>query len=217
MSISMMKKYRFIALCVVLLWFDGSNAQISRPKEEGTMSLQEVTLGDSIAVKQIELMIDTLTATDARFREGLGGIRLTVLNTQRDSALSEYVLGPDSFSIYQMLKEGIKDKDRLFPMFYTYISGRLVLIYHEPLGDLLDVTYSRKSKKALLKNMSVYLEEPVTVVLRDDQGKKLGKKDRNARLDSYFYLHGGGYSKAVVYYRDGTVEIRKMGSNRDFR
>lgn len=161
------------------------------------ISIQSITIKDTILIKEVEKLIqeevnremDTTTTNkvfaDNFFKKGLGYVRLYIEGNLAGDTLFRYYIAASLIS----LKEGAEDAT--YPPFYTYIGGRLVLVYMPILENVAALNYSSKSKRELRKRVDAFLEKPQNVKIYNQDGS-LAFKDKTFRID-YFRFHGGKY------------------------
>ncbi len=159
--------------------------------------IQEITISDTLVVKQIKEMVEHYSQTDSLFRSGLGGISLTIKKPINDSILRQYYLTPDSF--YAIAG---KDDDDYYPQYFDYISNRLILIYIEGLENVFQVDYTKKSKRNLQKRIDNFLEKKIAL---PDSTNSISIA-KNFRGNPYTYMNSG---VDIFIYQDGSIKSLK--------
>lgn len=185
-----MKTFCFLAFLMI------SQISYSQSKK---LSVQEITISDTLVVKQIMEMVKQYSQTDSLFRSGLGRISLTLKKSSNDTILRHYYLNPDSF--YGIVG---KDDDNYYPRYFSYVSNRLVLIYIEGLQDVFQVDYTKKSKQKLQKKIDNFLEKKKKIALPDSTNSISIAK--NFRGNPYTYMNSG---IDIFIYKDGSIKSLK--------
>ena len=81
------------------------------------------------------------------------------------------------------------DPATVFPLYYTNIDGRPILIYLNTIRSLSNTEISKKSKRLISKMIQPFLEKTKDVQAYDENGKKVFR-DKHFRID-YFKFFGG--------------------------
>ncbi|MCC9135236.1 hypothetical protein ACFSKU_12115 [Pontibacter silvestris] len=161
------------------------------------MEIQYITIKDTFLVKEMEKLIqdevnrepDTTTTdkvfTENFFAKGLGYVRLYAGGNLEGDTLTRYYIAP---SLVSIKKEAA---DYVYPPFYSYVGGRLVLVYVPVLENVTKFNFSKKSKKKLRKRVDAFLEKPRDMTFYDMEGN-VAFKDKHFRID-YFRIHDDKY------------------------
>ncbi len=150
--------------------------------------IQYLDLKDKFVIKEIEKLIkDEINSNDTSqfFKKGLGYIKLNIYNYSDRDTIIKYYLTP---SLEGLKKE---DTDNKYPLFYTYVSKRIVLIYLNVLLEFADYKLAEKSKRRIRKKIEPFLEKTRKMTFYDIEGKKTFT-DKNFRID-YIKFHAGRY------------------------
>lgn len=178
-----------------------------------SVEIQYIALQDTFLVKEIEKLIqeevnrvmDTAVTneliTENFFKKGLGYVDLYIEGNLKGDTLAKYYIVPSLMSIRE------DAADEAYAPFYTYISGRLVLVHMPLLKKAAALNFSGKSKKMLRKRVDAFLEKPQDVTVYGMDGS-VAFRDKNFRID-YFRFHGGKYiymlkSKPPIVVKDNS-------------
>lgn len=129
--------------------------------------------------------------TENFFKKGFGYVRLYIEGNLQGTffhegdTLARYYISP---SLVSIKKEAA---DTVYPPFYSYVGGRLVLVYMPILDNVTDLNFSEKSKKKLRKRVDAFLEKPQDVTAYNMDGS-VAFRDKHFRID-YFRIHTGKY------------------------
>jgi hypothetical protein len=85
-------------------------------------------------------------------------------------------------------------------MFYSFLSGKMIIFKNSDLIAALDIKYTKKSKLKFQQDLEPYLFPAETIVLPDKE--HVMKKAKNFRADEFFYMGGG---TNVYIMNDGKV------------
>lgn len=161
---------------------------IAFSQEKPDNKIQYLVLKDKFLIKEIKkLIVDEINSNDSNqfFKKGLGYVRLNVYNYSHNDTLIKYYITPTMTSFKK------DDNDDLYPLFYTYINERIVLIYLNVVNEFSIFNLSKKSKTRFRKKVEIFLPETKKMTFYDMEGKKTFT-DKNFRID-YFKFHGGKY------------------------
>jgi len=154
---------------------------------KGDLSIQYVNLTDTTVGKEIEnTIIEEINSADSEhlFKRGFGYISLTIKQYSSSDTLYSYYIAPSLYAIKT------KDINNKYPLFYTYVYGRLVTIYSSALGEnTISLDFSSKSKARFRKKISLFLEKTVDRTFYDASGHKVFR-DKHFRLDRFKFDSG---------------------------
>lgn len=174
-----------LVLCLFLISVGSLSAQVKRPP----LKIQEIVLKDSVLIQQIERLIqDEINNEEDEyefFKSGLGYINLHVLNYSDRDVIRKYVIYP-GMTAYRK-----SSSDELYPLFYSFVANRMVLIYIDPLYRFANFRFTQSSKRQFRKKLEPYLEKPQNITARDSDGN-IVIRDKHFRID-WFRLHSGRY------------------------
>ena len=108
-----------------------------------------------------------------------------------------------SYITAQFIELDDLENDPVFPPFYAYVAGRLVLVHMSMMDDLACYRYSRKSKKALVRKLELFMPPTSKEVARYIETGKVAFRDRKFRL-TRFSLHNGKY---IYFYTDKPPKV----------
>lgn len=92
--------------------------------------------------------------------------------------------------------------DKQFPMFYSFLSNKMILFIDFDLFDTFDIKYSKKSKVKFRKELEPYLFEAQTIVVADEENRK--QTFKNFRENEVFQF-GGGINVYIM--NDGKIVV----------
>ena len=92
--------------------------------------------------------------------------------------------------------------DKKFPMFYSFLSNKMILFIDYDLFDTFDIKYSKKSEIKFRKELEPYLFEAQTIVFRDKENIK--QTFKNFRENEVFQF-GGGINLYIM--NDGKIVV----------
>ena len=117
-----------------------------------------VTLNDTVLKQNISEYIKETKAIDTTFNN----IGYIIVNIK---GINNYNKGKDVFKIYNIYDSSYslenKDKDNMYPHYYTYVDDKLVLIYNDLNKELFQYAFSYKSKKKLRKLTEPFLSPKI--------------------------------------------------------
>lgn len=154
-------------------------------KERTKLVIKPVTILDTFLIQQLELFIQEESRKDSLFRSGLGYMQVFASQDVEAGIDQRYYINNE----FHSLKE--TDNDPAFPPFYSYVAGRLVLIYMQVWDGFICYRYSNNSKKALQRKLESFLPKSKKLVARDKEGK-IFIRDKHFRIETV-KLHGGKY------------------------
>lgn len=165
-----------------------ANSLCSFGQNNVPVTIQCVTLRDEVLKKEIINIIaeeSNSNDPDSLFKKGLGYVVVHIQSYSRGDTLTKYYIAPSLIS----LKE--KDFDDNYPNFYSYVGGRIVLIYINEIQKSLNISYSDKSKSELRKKLDQFLEKTTDQTFFDNSGNK-AFRDKKFRID-HFKFDAGKY------------------------
>ena len=168
----------------------------------------EVTLRDTILIKEINVLIKEETIGSEMFAKGQGYIQVfpTTDFLHHDGIPVKNVIRCYYINVnYTGLKSLKRDKNAyaFYPDFYSFVGGRLIFIKAFILNDMTWQAFTEKSMRRLRKIQNKFLEKTKRVTAYDKEGRKVFT-DRHFRID-YHKLHGGKY---IYIYLDGSYEVK---------
>ncbi|MET4083324.1 hypothetical protein ABIB40_003293 [Pedobacter sp. UYP30] len=180
------KLVRHLSFILILVaTFNYSNAQSSKGKKE-LFNITEVTLKDTALVDALYSYIARQTKNDTLFnRKGYIWLVVNYRPTPDRKVLSK--------CFFDKRFTNFDDDDARFPIFYTYINGRMVIIENSRLSTAIDLKISKKSKRHFRKLIEPFLFAKETDFL---EGHKI-----MARFGEVMIIDGGN-----IFYKmeDGT-------------
>ena len=151
------------------------------------IEIQHLNIKDSSFIKNVKSIIEyEKNSTEDNhhfFKNGFGYIAVTIHDYVHGDTLIKYNVLP------MMSNIGENDDSIVYPLYYTYIDGRPVLIYLSTIKNFASVVFSKKSKRFISELIKPFLEKTKDVQMYDENGKK-AFRDKNFRVD-YFKLSGG--------------------------
>lgn len=189
-----MKKIWILVLCC------GALVPCVAQEKQKKVRIQYLPIADSSIIGTIRQVIDqevNSSDTNHFFRKGLGYVAMHIQRFSGGDTVLRYDLLP---AMYGFKK---KDDDDVYPPFYSYVDGRLVLIFSSQLERVGGkIAFTTKSKARLRKQVDRFLEKTERAVFRDMNNKKVFT-DRHFRMDyiqfdnetTVFLLRNG---KAIV-------------------
>lgn len=185
-----MKTIRYLSFVLFLL--TGNSFAQEKPR---SIRIQEIVLKDSVLIQQIEKLIqDEINNKEDKhefFKRGLGYINLSLLNYTDKGVLRKYYISPKMVSLRK------NDSDSKYPLFYSYVGNRLVLIDINAFENSMIYQITESSKRRFRKKLEPYLEKTQNITARDSSGN-IKIRDKHFRAD-YFWMHSGRY---IYIYQD---------------
>lgn len=164
------------------------------------LTIQHTELQDSVVIREVKKLITEDIAGAELVREGMGYINL--FEEDYHGKNSSFSRKYEFFMSFSPPKEDWPAQ--AYPLFYTYISGRLVLINLGGIRHSVKLVYSTKSKKHLRKLIKPFVAKPQKLVFRDLNGKKVFT-DKHAQQEPIRFDSG----KVVYIRKDGTALVRR--------
>ena len=158
-----MKKASLVLLFCLVCGLQLSYGQKEQLTEISYLKLTDTALIDGInkVVKQEEN-----NPNDPLFKKGLGYINVSVQKYSKNDTVIVYYIAPQAFSIRQ------RDDNQVYPDYYSFVNGRLVLIKLPVLEAFTSRAFTEKSKKLIRELINDHLDKPVKIRFPDANGKK---------------------------------------------
>lgn len=173
-------------------------------QKNSPIDIQYIEVQDSVLVQEVKKLIAYEENREIRkpkpgekvysenlFKKGLGYIEVHMESFYSDpnrvndgDTLYSYFIDPS----WHVFRDDTLDS--VYPPFYTYIGGRIVLLYFPILRQVADIRYSKKSKKAFRKKIDKYLEKPEAVTAYNLDGS-VAFRDKNFRITYFRFEHDG--------------------------
>lgn len=155
--------------------------------QQKKVNIQFVELKDTTVLSTIRQVIAgevNSNDTNQFFKNGLGYVNMHIQGFFSGDTVLRYTLEPIMYGFKK------KDEDEMYPLFYSYVDNRLVLIYNKVFNRLGGpIAYSNKSKKRLRKQVDRFLEKPKKVTFTDAAGK-VAFTDKHFRVDHIKFDNG---------------------------
>lgn len=149
--------------------------------------IQHIDIKDSSFIKNVTSIIENEKNSTGDehhfFKNGLGYISVTMYDYVYGDTLLKYNVLP------MMSNIGEDDAAIVYPLYYTNIDGRPILIYLSTLKSFAKIEFDKKSKQSISKLIQPFLEKTKDVQMYDENGKK-AFRDKNFRIN-YFKFFGG--------------------------
>lgn len=180
-----------------------------------SIKIQEITITDSILIHQIEKLIqDEVNNEEDKhqfFKRGLGYVNLSYSNFTDRDVLRKYYISP------RMIGFRKNDPDSRYPLFYSFVAKRMVLIDIHALENSTSFKITKKSKRQFRKKLEPYLEKTQNITVYDSLGNVV-IRDRYFRVD-WFRLHSGRYiyiynNRPPLVLNEREEEIKQLKSNK---
>lgn len=186
------KPVRFLLFCIALGFF--SEKTFSQTQVGNCFSeIKEITLRDSFLVESIATLIDTAFLSEKNvaydhekspYEQGKGYVRLNIYNHRLDNLRTRYVLT----AALNTIEEEYPDSS--YPQFFTYIDGRLVLVYCRTCIDeqlAMPSPLSESTKSALRERLEPFLVPTVKAMLPGKDGEL---EEADFRIQTYLRMNG---------------------------
>uniref|UniRef100_UPI0040489F47 hypothetical protein n=1 Tax=Roseivirga sp. TaxID=1964215 RepID=UPI0040489F47 len=186
---------RIVVFCLLLVQFN-----LNGQERSASLKIQEITFENVEFLKQVTNFIDSLNDHDDHWKNGKGYLRIVIGQIDDKRIKSKYLIFPD-------LREIKKGEYFNFPLFFSYISGRIAVIdlgndFHLKIGNIA----SMKSQRKFLRLLEPFLYERSRVVLRDMNGEVIGE-DKNFRGQYLIYTETSGIE--IIFYDDGSMTVKR--------
>jgi hypothetical protein len=106
------------------------------------LSIQKVNLKDSVVRNEILNIFDKLANTDSIFKRGYGYLTLDFQAYGKGDTTSRYLISPQIRRF---------DEGSLFPLQYTIITKRLILLYNVDSAMYIDLKFSLSEKRKFIR------------------------------------------------------------------
>ncbi|RAV27385.1 hypothetical protein [Sinomicrobium soli] len=163
-----------------------------------TIDIKEINVGDSILKEQIKAyIVDTKKRNTLFSQRGYIEVRLLYSNNEaiKDQLKISYKIKDQYYNVHVR-------RPSEFPIFYGYISDKLVLFYDLIPGLISTSDISKRSRRRLSKRIKPYLKEREHIIAKDSEGNVI-INDRDF-VDETYNIHGGIILKI---YNDGKWEV----------
>ncbi|MCK5401959.1 MAG: hypothetical protein KAJ28_10030 [Flavobacteriaceae bacterium] len=187
---------RLYAIFLIILFLSYAGLGYSQ-----TSRIELVQLKDSVFLKGVSEIIKKAKIQYPPFKDkGYIQVYLNYLNKEavNEQIFAEYRVNDQYFSLK------LRYTRSLFPKFYSYIDGKIILIYNKTV-PILNLGFSKRSKRRLIKKMEPFLSKKEHLIARDNNGKII-INDKSFRPNESFKLHGGWFLKI---YANGKYDIEK--------
>ncbi|QQL48782.1 hypothetical protein [Mucilaginibacter ginkgonis] len=189
-------------LVLILFITSFSYAQQMQP-----FHINQVAIIDSNLIKGINYSLSaqkTKTSVDTNtenpFDKGFGYFEVRVKEFKGDTVLG-YNITPSAFIFKK------NNPKQIYPDYYGYVNGQLVLIYNEPLYRSVQRNLTDKEKGRFIKMLDKHLEKPQKATFYDSDHRKVFT-DKNYRVD-YFSFDAG--INLYVLKNGSTVIVKDKG------
>ncbi|WNB18654.1 hypothetical protein [Marivirga arenosa] len=189
-----------ILLIVIFLLNCNRNLYSQNKSNCCSIKIQQIELNDSILVKEIDLLLDYMNSRDSLFNQGFGYIRV--------NTFPNYNFNPNSDTVFQyMLYPEVntfdrKDIDSLFPKYYSFVEGRVVLIYSSALERMTNYSIDKQSKEDFLNLMRKHQVPAENMIGTLPNGEEVLLK--NIRLNDRIWW---GSERMITIYRSKVYEV----------
>lgn len=209
-----MRCFTLSFLLLTMNWLQQANAQgaillnylvtdCNLPKKEiHHLAIQQVTLQDTILIKEIRVLMEEEKNTSEMFKKGYGFVQVMPDHDLEENILRSYYIDID----YTALKTRDREPKYYlaYPDNYAFLDGRLVFIYLRMTDGMICKRFTKRSMARLRKIQNRHLEKTKKVTAYDMDGNPVFT-DRHFRID-YSKLHGGRY---IYIYLDKPYEVRR--------
>ncbi len=144
--------------------------------EVGFSEIEEIHLKDTILIGSISALIDSAFTAENKavfksdislFKQGAGYIRLDIWNHRLENIRARYVVTKSLDTIEE------EAADSVYPLYFTYIKNRIVLVYCQTCLDHELTTIqplSEASKTALRDRLEPFLVPPIKAMIPGKDG-----------------------------------------------
>ena len=158
----------------------------------------QIKLTDSLLKKELFSFIDSVENTNDEFRQ-YGYIEVSLLYMNNEAINKDLKLKYRIKDQYYSL-----NKNSNFPLYYTYVKDRLILLYNLLPNNLSNPKLNEKTKRKWIKKINKTLRKPEHVIAKDSSGNVI-INDKNF-IDDSFNIHGG---ETLYIYNNGKVKTEK--------
>ncbi len=160
--------------------------------ESGLAEIKQISLRDTFLIESIVTLVDTTFVPEkdvaydhdkSPFEQGKGYVRLDIYNHQLENLSTRYVLT----AVLNTIEE--ENPDSSYPQFFTYIDGRLVLVYCQTCIDEQLATrssLSESTKSGLRERLEPFLVPTVKVMLPGKDGEL---EEADFRIQNYLRMN----------------------------
>lgn len=160
------------------------------------IDIATIKIKDTILIKYLIQFIDKQLKEDSLFTKK-GYIEVFPIHANRKPNVARgYYIKKNYVNFDDMAN------DKQFPMFYSFLSNKMILFIDYDLFDTFDIKYSKKSKVKFRKEIEPYLFEAQTIVFRDKENVK--QTFKNFRENEVFQF-GGGINLYIM--NDGKIVV----------
>ena len=187
----------FAGLFVSKIGFAQHNAVEMHPGKN--IDIARIKIKDTVLIKYLTQFIDKQLKESSLFTKK-GYIEVfPIYASQKPNVAWGYHINQNYANFDDMAN------DKQFPMFYSFLSNKMILFIDYDLFETFDIKYSKKSKIKFRKEIEPYLFEAQTIVFRDKENIK--QKFKNFRENEVFQF-GGGMNVYVM--NDGKIVVDDM-------
>jgi len=183
--------YRYSSVILFLiLSFNHTNGQSPKPKGEH-ITITQVRLEDKTLEDSIYAFIKNESENDSLFNKS--GYILLLFDHYNYTNPTKKIIYSCFYNKSYDAFDDIND-DAAFPLFYTYINNRIVIIKDLPVASSINYSITKKSKRKFIKRLTPFLTKASTITIK-------GQKVKNFRFP-IVVIHGG---KRFFKLSDGSV------------
>jgi hypothetical protein len=170
---------------LIFLIYLGVGVQSSSGQEKRYTDISYLKISDSALIDGINKVVnqEVNNPDDSLFKKGFGYIRVSVIQYPKNDTVIVYYIAPELSAITK------KSIEQVYPDYYSFVNGRLVLITMRALDVFASREFSEKSKKNIRELVDKCLEKTQKVTFYDENNKK-AFTDKHFRTD--YLLFGGG-------------------------
>jgi hypothetical protein len=171
----------------------------SRNKTGELVRIIRIEIKDTILIEYLNKFINEQLEADTLFRKK-GYIQVfSIPAHKRPNVARGYYITKNYVNFDNL-------NDQQFPMFYSFLSGKMIIFKNSDLISALDIKYTKKSILKFQQDLEPYLFPAETIVLHDKE--HVMKKAKNFRADEFFYMGGG----TNVYIMNDGKKVVAVGS-----
>ncbi|MES2426050.1 MAG: hypothetical protein V4560_03720 [Bacteroidota bacterium] len=170
---------------LIFLIYLGVGVQSSSGQEKRYTDISYLKISDSALIDGINKVVnqEVNNPDDSLFKKGFGYIRVSVIQYPKNDTVIVYYIAPELSAITK------KSIEQVYPDYYSFVNGRLVLITMRALDVFASREFSEKSKKNIRELVDKCLEKTQKVTFYDENNKK-AFTDKHFRTD--YLLFGSG-------------------------
>ena len=166
--------------------------------EKEKLTIKRVTLTDEKLIAQIKEIINEKNDDSVFLKRGYIRVDYVHHGYKNEAVVRAYNIKPE----YQHADD--VTNDRLYPIYYTYVNGRLVSIYDTGIEDSICYQIATKSKMRYQRILEPYLSKAIWIELPKSDGS--GTKKAKFRPNSLIQIHGG---QTLYIFDDGTSTVER--------